>query len=116
MKTKFYQKIQFLKSVFSKWVYKREVSGRKSPRDTWTRDKANHCDFRHKELNEPGLFEGWRQEHGKFQDSLGYTARPHLKKVKTEQKNRLSRYPSQDSWVPISLTLHPHTTCRHTDP
>lgn len=43
-------------------------------------------DFRHKELNEPGLLEGWRQEHGKFQESLGFIARPRLKRVETKQR------------------------------
>lgn len=57
-------------------------------------------------------------------ESLGYTARPHPQKVKTKQKNRMSRHPSQDSWLLFSLTLYlrhqlpqtqiPHGSPRHT--
>lgn len=60
------------------------------------------------------MLEEWRQEDGKFQDSLGSIARPHLKNVKAKQKNRMSRHLSQDFWFLISLTLTLSTSCLHT--
>lgn len=60
-----------------------------------SRRRAITYNFRHKGLKEPGLggggtsvllLKGWRQEDGKFQDSLGYIARPHLTKVKKQNK------------------------------
>lgn len=91
-----------------------------------SRRRAITYNFRHKGLKEPGLggggtsvllLKGWRQEDGKFQDSLGYIARPHLTKVKNKTKEQNEQIPPPRFLVSDFFDSYPrYQLPSHADP